>query len=228
MHGAQILNEQLENANLKQYVGVPITCNNLRKIFNTIARKVDTKVIMKSDVEVKQCQRQVMVSGEYAFGVGKYPATVFFHFKPNTKTVTLTKRQLNRLIFLFSQTVQHEYVHRYQDLKKRGSNSKTISVFCPDTTFNRYSTARQGDLVYYASGVEVSAHAHDLALEIRTYYPNESITQVLKTSKYRKKLYTLLSYNIAYKNLDWAVLKKTLLKKMAHWYPSTIPIYKVP
>ena len=77
------------------------------------------------------------------------------------------------------------------------------------------------DLVDYLAELdEIDAYVHDIAMEIREYYPKSDPMDVLRNINKRRKLWSWNYYRSAFKDSkDWSDVKTRLLKKTYLWLP---------
>ena len=219
MHLASKINVALEESMWVEYMNQTVSCDQIRRVLNTVAGQFDAKVKIIRDKKLIGKKHMLHVSGEYVYEKCKKPSTVFLHFSPKRKNIRLDIKKLNRITFLFSQTLQHELIHKDQDAR-RIENHKPIKIIHS----HRLSDARKEDIEYYSDPLEVSTHAHDLALEAKQFYPNLSIRDVLNNIDNLRLLKVYSQYKETFRGLDWGVLRQSLLKKTWKWSPTVVPV----
>lgn len=223
MQIAKEINVALENSSLASFIGKTVPITKLRAELNAVAHQVGGSVRVIPDKKLKNKRKKLRVAGEYWFNSQrKYPKIVRLEVAPQLKEIFISRKYLNRLVFLFSTTLQHEEIHRLQNLKKSGSMAKSVTVQHSD----KIGKTRKEDIEYYSNGEEISPYAHDLALEICHYYSDRSINELLKNRSRYRNLDTLTRYFRTFKGTNWNKLKNNLLKKMYYWLPGIIPVYK--
>lgn len=115
--------------------------------------------------------------------------------------------------FLISQTIQHETIHQDQ-FKHREDCDEEADIdfkFAPqDTVEDRY---------YLADNDEIDAYAHDIAMEIKHFYPLSNPYEVLKSINSKRKLPSFSYYKNTFKGCEWSDVKKRLLLKTYKWIP---------
>jgi hypothetical protein len=80
------------------------------------------------------------------------------------------------------------------------------------------------DMVEYLTDFsEVDAYAHDIAMELRFYYPDRSLGSLLNQIDTLRRVQGFYMYKSAFRGLDWTELRKLLLKKVVKWYKSANP-----
>lgn len=115
--------------------------------------------------------------------------------------------------FIISQTIQHETIHQDQ-FKHREDIDEKLEIdfrFVPlDTVEDRY---------YLADNDEIDAYAHDIAMEIKHFYPLHNPYEVLKSINSKRKLPSFSYYKNTFKGCEWSDIKKRLLLKTYKWIP---------
>ena len=115
--------------------------------------------------------------------------------------------------FLLSQTLMHELIHQYQHVMRRDE-----STWVKHYWIERVGPMHKlGERVYLSDMDEVDAYAHDLAMEIKYYYPKHTLSKVFKNINYKKSLSTYRMYSKAFRKTDWFNIRKILLKKTYKW-----------
>lgn len=115
--------------------------------------------------------------------------------------------------FLVSQTIQHETIHQNQ-FKHRELCDEEAEI---DFKFTPLNTVE--DRYYLADNDEIDAYAHDIAMEIKHFYPFSSPYDVLKSISSKRKLPSFSYYKNTFKGCDWSDIKKRLLLKTFKWIP---------
>jgi hypothetical protein len=64
---------------------------------------------------------------------------------------------------------------------------------------------------------EIDAYGHDIALEIKHYYPRTDPLKILRYPTRYNKLTSFFIYNRAFKGVNWRDIKKTLIRKAYNW-----------
>lgn len=155
------------------------------------------------------------IGGEYDPCLTKQPITIQIYIRESLQQVYLSKKRKQEFIFQLSQTLQHELIHKHQ-FQRRGTKTFYTNYFYFTT-----GSAKRGytTMEYLATVEEIDAYAHDLAMEIKYYYPDKDPKQVLKKLNDYSKLYTWLMYRRAFKKARWLYVRNELLKKTYQWLP---------
>lgn len=121
---------------------------------------------------------------------------------------SLNENQWSEFKFKFNQNLQHEMIHRVQTFNRNDSHWRKF-----------YKIELKGPIhkleerVYLSDIDEVEAFAHDLAMEIEFYYPKTKMDEILRNPSRFRKLTTYKVYKKAFRNTDWSIVRKMLLKK---------------
>jgi hypothetical protein len=136
---------------------------------------------------------------------------------------------LSQFFFDINCTCQHELIHKYQWVH-RDPDTYTPKAF--KATASGLKATRQE---YLGNFDEIEAQAHDLAMEMKYYYPGVDYKKLLhlyfKIPNYRMCLPTLRNYWVTFgKDMNNPVLRR-FLKRTWLWLPDikikhTIPEYK--
>ena len=155
------------------------------------------------------------IGGEFDPFRSRRPITIIIHLNPSN-LIKFTDKRRKRYIFLLNQTLQHEMLHKYQ-FTKRGENRFYAKV----VNFTKCSSkTRLRTLEYFANMDEIDAYAHDLAMEIKFYYPNENPYFILNNINRYKQLAVWNTYRKAFQGARWVHIRETLLRKTNTWLPT--------
>lgn len=111
-----------------------------------------------------------------------------------------------------SQAIQHESIHQLQwQHRDPGEDSQKLE-------FRLMQTANDDeDPEYLADVDEIDAYAHDIAMEIKFYYPNRDPYEVFRNINRCRKLASFSYYKKTFRNCDWLDIRKRLLTKTFRW-----------
>jgi len=144
-------------------------------------------------------------------------ATVFLHFGKEQTKYKLTQPSLNRLFFQIAQVVHHELLHKKQHSRRKGGMYlRSIPVIYS----RKISKKRMDDVEYYSYFDEIESYSHDLAMEIKYYYPNVPPNTILNNIDKKRLLSVYQSYKKAFRGTEWGRVRKLLLKKTWKWLPT--------
>lgn len=119
--------------------------------------------------------------------------------------------------FAISQVCQHESIHQCQWQKRDIDSTER-----PPLEFRCEDSLDLEDRRYLSDADEVDAYAHDIAMEIRYFYPDKDPELVLTNIDRYRKLWSYFYYKETFKNTDWSNIQNRLLKKTYQWLPKTV------
>lgn len=173
------------------------------------------KVYMVPDETLKR--PDFMCSGSYDFFRKKQPIEIVLHFNVRNRCYDFSKKRWKNFKFLLSQVVQHEIIHKHQYSYRQAFEDGGACLYY-DIKGGDKSDKEHMD--YLAELDEIDAYAHDIAMEIREYYPTTDPMDVLRNINKRRKLWSWNYYRTAFKDSeDWSDVKNRLLKKTYLWLP---------
>ena len=137
-------------------------------------------------------------------------------FASRQRKLRMSDTDIENLLFLCGQVLQHELIHRYQNAA-RPADAKRVSLYFDIQT--RKSSLKE-EIDYLSELDEIDAYAHDIALEIYYYYPDQDPYDILRTLHKRRKLTSWNMYKHAFKYSDeWHEVRRRLLGKVYAWIP---------
>jgi hypothetical protein len=213
MHLAKAIDANIMESELVKSWGTTVTTSHFKRMLNDIVGQYDAKAVIKRETLKKTMVMKI--SGSYSYYRKGKKIDIVFHLDHRRKSILLNTRLLNRVIFLTSQTLQHELIHKAQ-YKKFGKTFYTKHI---PVLYSPYVQKKRKDNIKYLSlREEVDCFAQNIAMELVYKYPKESPVELFKTLDKRNiSLYN--KYKLVFKNTDWADLKKVLLKKIWKWLP---------
>ena len=142
--------------------------------------------------------------------------TLFLYFSWGSEWFRVTEKNWPEIRFSISQCLQHELIHRRQAGHRLHLDNEYALYY--DVKPSDSNDKQQMD--YLAEFDEIEAYAHDIAMEIKNFYPNTNPLEILRTINYRKKLWSWTYYKRSFKNCeDWSEVRHRLLKKTYQWLP---------
>lgn len=203
-----------------EIIGREIPYGEISKKLNKILRPMGAKIRVNRDpaLKIKRGSKKQLYSFSGWFDTmrKKNAIVLNMHFSPSKKTFKFTKANYQGFIFMFSQIVQHEFIHQSQYAFRPEQSDRFVKVHYSD----KISKERVKEIEYLSTWCEIEAYAHDIAMEIKYYYSNVKPENVIKQIDNYRKLYSYLVYKKAFKGLNWNKLKKSLLRKIWRWIPS--------
>lgn len=146
----------------------------------------------------------------------RQPIEILLYFNSDLKRFFWTEEKHDQFIFLASQILQHELVHKSQ-FQKRPADVHHLSFYY-DIPARNDSLQEEQD--YMAELDEIDAYAHDIALEILRHYPDKDPYRILATLPRRRLCFSWNLYKKAFRNCDdWSQVKHRLYSKIYKWLP---------
>jgi hypothetical protein len=208
-----------------ELIGRELPYGEISKKLNKIIHPMGAKIRVKRDPELKtrksSNKQPYTFSGYYETLRKKNAIVLNVHFNPSKNTFKFTRANYNGLIFMFSQIVQHEFIHESQFHFRPDQAERKVRVYHSE----KISKKRLEQIEYLREWCEIEAYAHDIAMEINYYYGDVNPSTVIKHIDKHRKLYSYMFYKNAFKGADWTRLKKSLLRKIWRWIPSAqVPV----
>ena len=221
MHLAKDINKRLMESKLLSLLGETITLSSLIRMMDKAISPFGAKAIVKKEKK-KKFKSILSISGYYLQGKRGMELVVLYHVHHLRKTLCLTTKLINKILFFTSQTVQHELNHQYQfERQGEGFYTKKIKM----AYSNKMSRKRAEDIEYCCVRDEIDCCGRDIAMEIKNQYPNIALKTVINTIDTRNLL-TFRFYKKTFRGVDWTPVRKALLKKVCKWYPEVTVIPK--
>lgn len=138
---------------------------------------------------------------------------VILNFSDKADTITLSDYTYDHFKFLVSQTIQHETIHQSQ-YEQREEIEEPVKL-----DFRNFAGTLSEEREYLSDLDEIDAYAHDIAMEIKFFYPNENPYNVLRNVSKRRKVPSYSYYKRIFKGCNWTNIKHKLLHKTYNWMP---------
>jgi len=212
MHLAKAIDTQIMNSALVESWGTTITTTQFKRMVNDIINPFDARAVIR---RVKGKGKGMKIGGAFRGDRKGKKIDVIYLLPLRRKHITLSTRVLNRIIFLTSQTLQHELIHKAQD-RRYGERFYTKNF--PVAHSSRIQKKRKDDIQYYSTHEEVDCLAQIIAMELVYNHPNEPIDRLFKNID-RRKSQCYRRYTSTFRNTEWSGLKRELLKKIWKWLP---------
>lgn len=199
--------ESILESNKRKFVG--------QHKFNTIKQSLK-KILSEFDV-VKVNIFGVFDSDIFSFGgeCDKLDGSItvdFFIKNTDEKVFTLKECDWKLFKFVLTQNLKHELVHKGQFASR-----PLVNWYKHHRIENKGPFHMLEERVYLSDIDEVEAYAHDLSMEIKFYYPEKKINDILSRPSRYRKLNTYRVYKKAFAKTDWSNIRKSLLKKTYKW-----------
>lgn len=183
--------------------------NLLRSMKNTFKELKDTHFVIEKFDDFDRYEYSF--SGFYDMSEDK--KYIVLNLSKKHKKFELNTKMFKDFKFLLSQVIQHESIHQCQ-WNSRPFEKEPIVV---DFRDNGAGMSKEEERIYLADMDEIDAYGHDIALEIKYFYPNSDPLKVLRYPSRYKKLTSYFIYKKAFKGIDWSDIKKKLIRKAYNW-----------
>lgn len=141
--------------------------------------------------------------------------TLNVYFNEKQKKFNWNAGHRENFIFLASQILQHELIHKKQHVQRPADAQELSSYYAVTTT-----TGDQEQIDYMSEFDEIDAYAHDIALEIVHYYPGTDRFKILGNINHHRYLTSWRLYTKTFKDCqDWSQVRNRLLGKIYRWLP---------
>jgi len=183
--------------------------------YDTITRRLGKAFDFPKDLKFKIERYGDLKEQEYTVS-GLYDMTcdkkyVILNVSKHSNTLNLSGHTYDEFSFLVSQTIQHETIHQNQ-WQHRDYIEDVVKL----DFRNVYGTLSE-EREYLSDVDEIDAYAHDIAMEIRFYYPNKDPYTVLRAISRSRKIPSYNYYKRTFGRCDWSAIKKRLLNKTYKW-----------
>jgi hypothetical protein len=221
MYLASRLHKEISKSLPKSLIGQELSYPALSKLLNKCVRFSGAKIRVQKDAEFSKKKRQYFTFSGYYDTEKKNSIVVTLHVMPDREHFKITRSNYDTLVFLFSQVIQHEFIHKSQFTFRPDQVERKIKVFHSD----KISKKKLEQIEYLREWCEVEAYAHDIAMEINYFYPNDNPNTVIKNIDSKRKLDSYQLYKKTFARTNWDRLKKSLLRKIWKWLPSAhVPV----
>jgi len=215
MYLASKINRRVEQLRGK-LVG-PVALEIVEQQVQQSLRPWGVRVIVQGDETLQRTE--FVCSGSYDYTKRKQPIEVVLHFNHRCKNYVFTRQKWRDFRFKISQLLQHELIHKHQYSHRVGIEGDVCLYY--DIKAGAKSDKEHMD--YLAELDEIDAYAHDIAMEIRYFYPQQDPYQVLRNINDRPLIWSWQYYSDAFRDSDedWSDVRNRLLKKTYQWLPHT-------
>lgn len=188
--------------------------DEIRKRLQRSLSKWGVKVVVNLDQDIYG--DQIACSGTFDTEVKKKPIELMLHFSKELDDFEFTPKSRKTFDFLVSQVLQHEMIHQCQYNSRPFEDRERVLYY--DVKAGKKGNKEHMD--YLAELDEIDCYAHDIAMEIKHYYPKMDPIEVLRTINKRRKLWSWHYYRDTFRHSpDWSEVHNRLLKKVYQWLP---------
>jgi len=158
-----------------------------------------------------------LIGGEFLPDRIRQPIRLYIHVHADKKTIKIPKSRLRTFLFEVSQVTQHELIHKFQYSMTRDSGNFYGFYYL----FETKKTGKSLENMYYMATVEeIDAYAHDIAMEIKFYYPDHNPATILKHISRHKNLTSWNLYTKSFRGAKWSDVRVSLIKRIYKWIPA--------
>jgi len=208
MYLAPEINKKIQAIKFDELARHDVIQRKLQRALSTWGVRVKIQLDPEFQVEDFAC------SGSFDSERTKKPIEIVLHFCPHLDDFYFSAKNRKNFDFMVSQVVQHELIHQYQ-YSRRPDDAKEQSLYY-DVKAGRRGNKEHMD--YLAELDEIDCYAHDIALEIRHYYPRTDAFKVLGDINRRRKIWSWRYYRDTFRHSpDWSDVRNRLLKKVYLW-----------
>lgn len=203
----------------EKFIGKKVKYSEISKLLNQLVKPLGAKarVVKDYDIKIFEKKRELFdFSGYYDTFLEKNNICITLHVHPERDVITFTKAKYNNFRFILSQLIQHEFIHKSQFTFRPDQAERVIKVYHSD----KLSAYRLDYIDYFREWCEVEAYAHNIAMEIRYYYPDKNPETVIKNIDKYRNISSYKKYKQAFAGTNWDRLRQSLLKKAWKWLPS--------
>lgn len=210
-----------EHFSSKEFLNKTMKYAKLTEAFSRILRPLDAKFRIVKDKSLipapgTRPQLNYAFSGWFDMDKKTCAVVVNLHVDPSKTEFKMTPAKYNTFRFLFSQVTQHEFIHKSQYEFRPDQSERSIKI----RSVRKLSPQRMQQIQYLSQWCEIDAHAHDIAMEIKQYYPAVDSGHVIARMESYSKLSTYRDYTTAFRGIEWTPLRRALVRKVWRWAQS--------
>lgn len=188
--------------------------STIKNRLQSVLRPFGVKVIISQEAGFEP--GDFCVSGFYDYTRKRQSIELILHYHEKYNFFIWFESSWEQFRFLIAQVLQHELVHKSQ-YQYRDDNSRGVALY-----YDIKGTVKSNKeyMDYLSELDEIDAYAHDIAMEIKHYYPRVRALDVLRTIDTRQYLHSYKVYKRTFRGVeDWKEVHDRLLKKVYQWLP---------
>lgn len=186
----------------------------IREIMTKMLKPWNVKITIRRSDDVPI--QEISIGGSFDHEKRYKQIELDIYLNPKQKKFGWNEYNLPGTMFLLRQVLQHELIHQYQMQQRHEESRGMVSFYAVVSR----DPAKQEECDYLSELDEIDAYAHDIAMEILHYYPDEDPYQVLKAIRRKRYLTSWKIYSKAFKHCkDWSQVRQRLLTKVYNWIP---------
>lgn len=211
MHLAPRINRRIDKMHARLRGKVPL--ENLLDLVQDAVRPWGANVYIMPDSTLSH-YASCSISGSFECSRKRRPIDIMLHFSEGTEVYNFNPKRWRNFRFLLSSVLQHELIHKAQYSRRPSADS------CLYYDIKAGARSDKEYMDYLAELDEIDAYAHDIAMEIKEFYPTEDPYAVLATINNREGIWSWHHYQEHFKDTDdWSSVHDRLLKKTYLWLP---------
>lgn len=158
------------------------------------------------------------IKGYYCWNRKQQPIEIILEFSTESPWYDWNdpRGRPNRTLFVLSQTLQHELIHKFQN-QRRNPENYTHDLYQPIN--HRKTGAAKSQIEYLSMFDEIDSYGHDIAMEIRYHYANKDPYEVLKNIKQHRLIWSYRYYLKTFAGTRWKDVHDRLIRKIHGWLP---------
>lgn len=139
---------------------------------------------------------------------------IVLNFAKDYKHFELKEEMWKEFKFAISQVCQHESIHKLQWQHRETDPSSRMPL-----EFKFECSSKEEERDYLKDVDEIDAYAHDIAMEIKFFYPRKDPYLVLRRINNHNKIWSYRYYKKTFRGTIWVSIHNRLLKKTYMWLP---------
>jgi len=176
--------------------------DELRQVFYDAIKPLGVRVALIKDDLPKNA---FAMGGFFEIDRKRQPICVELFVSKKSDSLRITKKWVANTMFVLYQTLSHELIHK-QQYRHRKPDSVVWLIPLGD------GAEMDEQQAYLAELDEIDAYAHDIALELVFYHPDDHM-EVLRTMR-SPKISSWLLYLTTFEGTEWTEIHHRLLKKV--------------
>lgn len=139
---------------------------------------------------------------------------IILNFSKDYKHFELNEDKWKEFKFAISQVCQHESIHKLQWQHRETDPSSRMPL-----EFRYECSSKEEERDYLKDVDEIDAYAHDIAMEIKFFYPKKDPYAVLRKINSHRKIWSYRYFKKTFRGTVWTSIHNRLLKKTYMWLP---------
>lgn len=176
--------------------------DELQQVFQKAVKPLGVRVVLIRDELPK---RAFAIGGFYEPHRVRQPICIELFVSSRTDTLRCSRKWIANTSFVLFQTLCHELIHKYQYKHRKPTDPVWVMDFDDCAEMDEQQA-------YLAEFDEIDAYAHDIALELMFYHPQDPFAE-LRTMQ-SPKVSSWQLYREAFEGTAWTDIHDQMLKKV--------------